>query len=84
MLFKAFSGCQDDKQRYFHWQMSTVVLRSAKAGLRASEIANLTWDMVLGPTGQISGTIELRDSAAKRGGGRSPSSMASRTGSRKA
>ena len=32
-----------------------IVLLSAKAGLRAGEIANLTWDMVLGPTGQISG-----------------------------
>ena len=48
-----------------------IVLLSAKAGLRAGEIANLTWDMVLGPTGQISGSImELRDSAAKKGGGR--------------
>ena len=32
-----------------------IVLLSAKAGLRAGEIANLTWDMVVGPTGQISG-----------------------------
>jgi integrase/recombinase XerD len=47
-----------------------VVLLSAKAGLRAREIANLTWDMVLGPTGQINGTIELRDHAAKKGSGR--------------
>jgi integrase len=47
-----------------------IVLLSAKAGLRAREIANLTWDMVLGPTGQINGIIELRDSAAKKGSGR--------------
>jgi integrase len=47
-----------------------LVLLSAKAGLRAGEIANLTWDMVLGPTGQISGMIELRDHAAKKGSGR--------------
>ena len=47
-----------------------LVLLSAKAGLRAGEIANLTWDMVLGPIGQISGIIELRDHAAKKGGGR--------------
>ena len=47
-----------------------IVLLSAKAGLRAGEIANLTWDMVLGPTGQISGIIELRDHAAKKGSGR--------------
>jgi integrase len=47
-----------------------VVLLSAKAGLRASEIGNLTWDMVVGPTGQIGAVIELRDTAAKKGGGR--------------
>ena len=47
-----------------------LVLLSAKAGLRAGEIANLTWDMVLGPTGLISGSIELHDTAAKRGSGR--------------
>src|SRR6266571_4166947 len=47
-----------------------IVFLSAKAGLRAAEIANLTWDMVLGPTGQISGVIELRDHAAKKGSGR--------------
>jgi integrase len=49
---------------------SVIVLLSAKAGLRAGEIANLTWDMVLGPTSQISGIIELRDHAAKKGSGR--------------
>jgi integrase len=43
-----------------------IVLLSAKAGLRAREIANLTWDMVLGPTSQISGISELRDHAATR------------------
>ena len=47
-----------------------IVLLSAKAGLRAGEIANLTWDMVLGPTGEISGIIELRDHAAKKRSGR--------------
>jgi integrase len=47
-----------------------LVLLSAKAGLRASEIANLTWDMVAGPTGQINGVIELRDTAAKKRSGR--------------
>src|SRR6266403_2187455 len=47
-----------------------LVLLSAKAGLRAGEIANLTWDMVLGSTSQISGIIELHDQAAKKGSGR--------------
>src|SRR6266481_854267 len=47
-----------------------IVLLSAKAGLRAGEIANLTWDMVVNATGGISGAIELRDNAAKKGSGR--------------
>jgi integrase/recombinase XerD len=47
-----------------------LVLLSAKAGLRASEIANLTWDMVVGPTGQINSIIELHDYAAKKYSGR--------------
>ncbi len=47
-----------------------IVLLAAKAGLRAGEIANLTWDMVLDPTGDVSSVIELRDIAAKNGSGR--------------
>jgi integrase/recombinase XerD len=42
-----------------------LVLLSAKAGLRAGEIANLTWDMVLDANGQIGGLLELHDQAAK-------------------
>jgi integrase len=48
-----------------------VVLLSAKAGLRAGEIANLAWDMVVDANGQISGLIELADTAAKKCSGRS-------------
>jgi integrase len=47
-----------------------IVLLSAKAGLRAAEIAKLTWDMVLNPSGQVSSVIELHNNAAKNGGGR--------------
>jgi integrase len=47
-----------------------IVLLSAKAGLRAGEISNLTWDMVLDPIGNIGSVIELRDHAAKKGSGR--------------
>ena len=47
-----------------------IVLLAAKAGLRAGEIAKLTWDMVLDPTGDIGSVIELRDHAAKNGSGR--------------
>ncbi len=53
-----------------HLRNRVIVLLAAKAGLRAGEIANLTWDMVLDPTGAISSVIELRDIAAKNGGGR--------------
>jgi integrase/recombinase XerD len=47
-----------------------IVLLAAKAGLRAAEIAHLTWDMVVDGSGQISGVIELRDAVAKKGSGR--------------
>ena len=53
-----------------HLRNRGIVLLAAKVGLRAGEIANLTWDMVFDPTGGISSVIELRDIAAKNGSGR--------------
>jgi integrase len=50
---------------------AVMVLLSAKAGLRAGEIANLTWDMLVDANDHISGLIELRDAAAKKCSGRS-------------
>ena len=47
-----------------------IVLLSVKAGLRAGEIANLTWEMIETPTGDIGTSVELRDGAAKMGHGR--------------
>ena len=47
-----------------------IVLLSAKAGLRAAEIAHLTWDMVMDAAGRIGNAIELHDDAAKKGSGR--------------
>jgi integrase/recombinase XerD len=47
-----------------------IVLLSLKAGLRAGEIANLTWEMVLDSGGEVGSVIELRDHAAKKGSGR--------------
>lgn len=47
-----------------------IALLSLKAGLRAGEIAKLTWDMVLNPTGEVGVVIELRDWAAKKKSGR--------------
>jgi integrase len=63
LLFFASNTRQPDRNR-------AIVLLSMKAGLRAAEIANLTWDMVVGPTGQIGTAIELHDDAAKMGSGR--------------
>lgn len=47
-----------------------LVLLSIKAGLRAAEIAKLSWDMVVGPAGAVGNLLDLRDSAAKNGSGR--------------
>ena len=41
-----------------------------KAGLRAGEIANLTWSMVTDPTGAIGIVIALEDRVAKNRSGR--------------
>ncbi len=42
-----------------------LVLLSFKAGLRAAEIAKLTWPMVIDPTGEVSTCLELRNRIAK-------------------
>jgi integrase/recombinase XerD len=55
--------------RYPH-RNKLIILLSLKAGLRAGEIAKLTWDMVLGPTGEVGHLIELHDNAAKKKSGR--------------
>ena len=47
-----------------------IVLLSVKAGLRACEIASLTWGMVLNPSGKVGSLIELPPKAAKNGSGR--------------
>jgi len=61
-----FAGCTRNPLRN-----RVLVLLSAKAGLRAGEIANLTWNMVTDAEGRISGLIELLDHAAKKCSGRS-------------
>lgn len=58
------------KSRY-RGRDTVMILLSFKAGLRACEIANLTWPMVLDAQGQVGQVIELHDSAAKKSGGRS-------------
>ena len=47
-----------------------IFLLSVKAGLRAKEIASLTWAMVTDAEGTLSNTISLTDIASKGRGGR--------------
>lgn len=47
-----------------------IILLSAKAGLRAKEIAGLTWDMVLDARGRVADTITVEDRIAKMQSGR--------------
>lgn len=47
-----------------------VALLSARAGLRAKEIAHLTWSMVLNSDGTLADEIALQDCAAKGSSGR--------------
>jgi integrase/recombinase XerD len=47
-----------------------IFLLSVKAGLRAKEIANLTWDMVTEADGSLSASIHLRNEASKGRSGR--------------
>ena len=47
-----------------------MVLLSVKAGLRACEIANLDWSMVLDARGKVADTLAVRDVIAKKRAGR--------------
>jgi len=57
------------KNRYPHRDIA-IILLSTKAGLRAGEIAKLTWQMLLDANGKIGKVIELHDIAAKKLHGR--------------
>lgn len=48
----------------------TVFLLSVRAGLRAKEIANLKWSMILTPGGEVGDAIHLTNSASKGRSGR--------------
>ncbi|EME67578.1 hypothetical protein H261_22803 [Paramagnetospirillum caucaseum] len=48
-----------------------MFLLSAKAGMRAKEIACVRWSMVLTATGEVGDMIHLEDKATKRASGRS-------------
>ena len=47
-----------------------IFLLSIKAGLRAKEIASLTWDMVTDAEGNLGSALHLRDEASKGTSGR--------------
>src|SRR5687768_1866724 len=60
-----------DTTRY-PWRDRVLFLLSVKAGLRAKEIAALTWGMVTDADGQVSDTLHLQNRATKgKTGGRS-------------
>jgi len=48
----------------------TMFLLSVRAGLRAKEIAGLTWEMIMTSNGEIGDAIHLTDIASKGRGGR--------------
>src|ERR1700756_3867072 len=58
------------RQTRYPLRNQAMVLLSVKAGLRAGEIANLTWPMVAEPTGEVGTSIELQDCVAKKCSGR--------------
>lgn len=47
-----------------------IIVLSARAGLRAAEIAQLEWSMVLDARGCIADTLSIHDHIAKKRGGR--------------
>ena len=65
----AISAYLGDKRNGLRNQ--TIFLLSVKAGLRAKEIAELEWGMVLSSDGEVGNEIHLTDTASKgRNGGR--------------
>jgi integrase len=48
----------------------TVFLLSVRAGLRAKEIANLKWSMIMTPEGEVGDAIHLTNTASKGRSGR--------------
>jgi integrase len=57
-------------RRRFADRNRAMLLLSVKAGLRAGEIAKLTWEMVETADGKLANVIELQNKAAKKGSGR--------------
>lgn len=62
--------CKRAGRGRFALRNQLIVLLSFKAGLRACEIAGLTWSMVLTPSGRVAASITVAGSIAKNGKGR--------------
>ena len=60
----------DVRRSEFATRDVVIILLSIRAGLRACEIAGITWEMVLDPKGRVMPAIELHDAVAKRSSGR--------------
>jgi integrase/recombinase XerD len=79
MISKQAKVLSDSQVKAIHSFLSTsrngkrdvvIFLLSVKAGLRAKEIASLTWKMILNSDGTLGDTINLEDSASKGKSGR--------------
>jgi integrase len=57
-------------QTAFPLRDRVLILLSVKAGLRACEIANLDWSMVLDARGKVDDSLAIRDAIAKKRSGR--------------
>jgi integrase len=58
------------QQSRYPTRNQVIFLLSVKAGLRAKEIACLTWDMITDAEGNLGSAIHLRDDASKGNSGR--------------
>jgi integrase len=58
------------QQTRYPLRNQTILLLSVKAGLRAKEIAGLTWDMLTDAEGNLGSAIHLRNEASKGRSGR--------------
>jgi integrase len=57
-------------QTAFPHRDRVMILLSVKAGLRACEITNLDWSMVLDARGKVADSLAIRDAIAKKRSGR--------------
>src|SRR6185503_16253329 len=58
------------QQTHYPKRNHVIFLLSAKAGLRAKEIASLTWDIITDAEGYLGSAIHLRNNANKGNSGR--------------